>query len=86
MLAAGEEVTNARDTANNITELTAINHGQRNYEKYPDTGRPPERWADIPAQRTSEPKIVNVTVNPPADIDVYALSRMVSRQIMLEGK
>lgn len=36
-----EMVTNAHDTARNLTELYAINNGQRNYEKYPETGRPP---------------------------------------------
>lgn len=41
-ISSKEMVTNARDTARNLTELYAINNGQRNYEKYPDTGRPPE--------------------------------------------
>jgi hypothetical protein len=40
-ISTDEMVTNARDTARNLTELYAINNGQRNYEKYPDTGRPP---------------------------------------------
>jgi hypothetical protein len=38
-----EMVTNARDTERNLHELYAINSGQRNYEQYPDTGRPPSR-------------------------------------------
>lgn len=86
LLTSGEHVTDTANTARNYRELVAINNGQRNYEKYPDTGRPPDRAAP-PAQRASEPgKIVNVTVNPPADIDVYALAQMVSREIMLRGK
>jgi hypothetical protein len=51
LLAAGEHVTNSADTARNYSELAAINSGQRNYEKYPDTGRPPERHA-VSAQRS----------------------------------
>lgn len=51
ILAAGETVTNARQTARNYRELVAINSGQRNYEKYPDTGRPPQREPNMPQQR-----------------------------------
>jgi len=51
LLAAGEHVTNSADTARNYNELVAINAGQRNYEKYPDTGRPPERQQAMPVQR-----------------------------------
>lgn len=53
MLAAGETVTNARQTRRNYRELVAINAGQRNYEKYPDTGRPPDRTAQVPMQPTA---------------------------------
>jgi hypothetical protein len=53
LLAAGEHVTNSADTARNYNELVAINAGQRNYEKYPDTGRPPERQQSMPVQRSA---------------------------------
>jgi hypothetical protein len=86
LLAPGEAVTNSQQTARNYRELQAINNGQRNYEKYPDTGRPPTWNGQMPAQRTESPTIVNLTVNPPADMDVYALAQMVSREIMLRGK
>lgn len=86
LLTPGEAVTNSQATARNYRELQAINNGQRNYEKYPDTGRPPTWNGQLPAQRTESPTIVNVTVNPPADMDVYALAQMVSREIMLKGK
>ena len=86
MLAVGENVTNARETARNYRELVAINNGQRNYERYPDTGQPPDSqaaaWAPEPAARP----VVNITINPPADIDTYALARMVSRELELAGK
>lgn len=87
MLAPGEQVTNARDTARNISELQAINAGQRDYGKYPDTGRPPERAAMVPAQRAA-PAAAPTTINvhPPANVDVFVLAEMVSRQIMLRGK
>lgn len=55
LLAPGEHVTNTKDTANNFAELTAINNGQRNYRRYPDTGRPPERME--PAQRRGAPTV-----------------------------
>lgn len=51
LLAEGETVTNARQTARNYRELVAINSGQRNYEKWPDTGRPPQ--PQVPAQRSA---------------------------------
>jgi hypothetical protein len=57
LIAQGEAVTNAQDTAKNYNELRAINNGQRNYEKYPATGRPPERHPDIPAQRGGAPTV-----------------------------
>lgn len=53
MIAQGEMVTNSADTAKNYRELQAINAGQRNYEKYPDTGRPPDATALVPAQRST---------------------------------
>lgn len=56
LIAPGEHVTNTKDTANNFAELTAINNGQRNYKRYPDTGgRPPERTE--PAQRRGAPTV-----------------------------
>lgn len=86
LLAGGETVTNSRQTARNYRELMAINSGQRNYEKYPDTGRPPQWSGQVPMQRSQAAPVVNVTVNPPAGTDVYALAQMVSREIMLRGK
>jgi hypothetical protein len=52
MIAQGEMVTNSVETAKNYNELQAINSGQRNYEKYPDTGRPPDRQLAVPVQRS----------------------------------
>jgi hypothetical protein len=86
LLTPGEAVTNSQQTARNYRELQAINNGQRNYEKYPDTGRPPTWNGQLPAQRAESPTVVNLTVNPPADMDVYALAQMVSRELMLRGK
>lgn len=86
LLTPGEAVTNSQQTARNYRELQAINNGQRNYEKYPDTGRPPTWKGQLPAQRSESPTVINLTVNPPADTDVYALAQMVSREIMLRGK
>lgn len=40
-LAPTEMIVNAKDTARNLAELYAINSGKRDYERYPDTGRPP---------------------------------------------
>ncbi len=40
-LSPTEMIVNAADTAKNLSELYAINSGQRDYERYPDTGRPP---------------------------------------------
>lgn len=59
LLAEGEHVTNAKDTANNISELAAINAGQRNYRRWPDTGRPPERQPEA-AQQRGGPPVVNM--------------------------
>lgn len=59
LLAQGEHVTNAKDTANNITELAAINNGQRNYRRWPETGQPPAR-AEVPTQRSNGAPTVNL--------------------------
>lgn len=56
LLTPGEHVTNSKDTANNISELAAINAGQRNYRRWPETGRPPER-AETPRPRSEAPVI-----------------------------
>lgn len=86
LLTPGEAVTNSQQTARNYRELQAINKGQRNYEKYPDTGRPPQWSGQVPMQRSEPSTVVHLTVNPPAGTDVYALAQMVSREIMLRGK
>lgn len=79
LLAQGEAVTNAQQTARNYSELQAINNGQRNYERYPDTGRPPSRSAEVPAQRSNAPTVNlgGVTVMG-ADAD-EVLSKMTNR-------
>lgn len=82
-----EFITNAADTANNLNILKAINAGQRNFSKYPDTGMPGGTGQSmIVSAPSSSPTVNNITINPPAGIDVYALAAMVSREIELSSK
>lgn len=74
-----EAIINARETARNVREIAAINSGFRNYEKYPETGRPPE---NIPQQRAASVGAGPITINIYAqDQDVYELATMVSREL-----
>lgn len=73
-----EAVINAKDTARNVTELAAINNGQRDYSKYPDTGRPSAPVAP------AAPITINVYQSPGQD--PYVLATMVSRELELRRK
>lgn len=80
-----EAVINAKATANNEAELGAINRGERDYKRWPDTGRPP---TDNPQARTavltSQPITINVYQQP--NQDPYVLAAMVSRELELRRR
>lgn len=82
VLSDTEMVINARDTAKNLNELAAINAGQRDYMQYPGSGVPSRSGGG-----SSGATINNyVTINPPAQMDTYALAMLVTRQLELNAK
>jgi hypothetical protein len=78
-----EAIINAKQTANNVKELSAINSGFRNYEKYPDTGRPPVAQQLSAAAVPSTNVTINVYAQPGQDLE--ALASMVSRELYLRS-
>lgn len=84
-MSTDEAVINAKSTANNAAELAAINSGQRDYSKYPDTGRPPS-GSSRQSTTGAAGSPITINVHPPADVDVYVLATMVSRELELRRK
>lgn len=80
MVSNTEAVINARETARNLSELAAINSGQRDYSKYPETGRPPSAGG---GSSSVVAPTVNVTINVTQrdNQDSYAFAQMVAREL-----
>jgi hypothetical protein len=83
LLSDTEMVINARDTARNLGELAAINAGMRNYQQYPDTGRPP---MSNPYAAPAAAPTINITINPPPGASAGDTAAMVGAAVGWELK
>lgn len=73
-----EAIINAKATAANLSELAAINNGHRNYEKYPDTGRPGGSGSTVVSTR---PVTINLTVTQRDTQDSEAFVQQIARAL-----
>lgn len=79
-----EAVINAKETAKNVSELAAINNGQRDYSKYPETGRPPGQGGSggvTAAVLSQQPVTINVTVIQRENQDTHAFVQQIAREL-----